>query len=77
MVKFIVDSIIFLLNFTLPASLILLLLLFVFIFYHKRASRYLLAMTIILFYLAASGVIPRLLIKPLENDLYPTKKRPY
>ena len=74
MEKLIVLTLNFLLNLTLPAILVLILLLVIFIFYRKKISRYLLLTTIIVFYFVANGVIPRLLITPLENHLSPINK---
>ena len=72
--KLIVSILNFFSSLTFPAVLTLVLLLVIFIFYRKRSFRYLLAITIILFYFAANGIIPSLLITPLENNLFTINK---
>ena len=72
--KFIVAVLNFLLTVTFPALLVLILLIIIFFFYRKKIARYLLAIVIILFYFIANGIIPQLLIRPLEANLRPISK---
>lgn len=69
MEKFIVSVFNFVTDLTAPAILTLLLLVIILLFYRKKFIRSLLAFTILLFYFIANGIIPQLLIKPLEKPL--------
>lgn len=65
--KLIVSFFNFIANLTAPAMLTLLLLVIVGLLCRKKFARYLLVFTIVLFYFIANGIIPQLLIKPLES----------